>query len=134
METAGKLRKTRLLGALLTMATALTVTTTVAVSPASAKVTDLKEVAGISRCLGLWAQDGRIKLQHQSRCGLNGSYHIHVWSPGRDTNSGTYTYGGATLTFDNPWPVPAGTNICAELWRHEPGGGYSSWGLPCDTM
>ena len=135
MQTARKFNKARVLGRFLTTAALLAATATIAVAPASATATNLaKKPTGISRCLGLWAQNNRITLQHQPGCGPSGSYHIHVWSPGHDTNTGTYTYAGATLTFNNPWPAAAGTNICAELWHHEPGGGYSSWGLPCDPM
>ncbi|MGW7679520.1 hypothetical protein ACWGID_02185 [Kribbella sp. NPDC054772] len=39
--------------------------------------------------------------------------------------------GGALVAAE---PAAAGTNVCAQLWRHKPGGGYDSWGLPCDTM
>jgi hypothetical protein len=90
--------------------------------------------AGISVCLGLWANDGRIKVQHQSRCGPNGVYHVHVWDNAHSSNSPAYIYTGGIHEAAANWPSPAGTKVCAELWFHELNGRYSSWGLPCDTM
>lgn len=136
METVRKSTKTRVLTRVLATAAAVAASATIAASPASATVTatDPVQPAGISRCLGIWAQSGYVKLQHISSCGPTGYYHIRIWSPGRSVNGSTYWYSGALREFRANWPVPGGTNICAELWYHEGGGRYSSWGLPCDTM
>ncbi|MEW9550398.1 hypothetical protein [Nonomuraea sp. NPDC050783] len=122
----------------LVTAAALAATAAVAVAPASAATranAQLARPAGTSVCLGLWASYNAILLRHWGPdCSPNGTYHIHVWGGGRDMNYPTYTYNGNTRDFSYTWPVPAGTNICAELWRHKPGGGYESYGLPCETM
>jgi hypothetical protein len=122
---AGRSSTIRRLGAAAVAVGAMAGATLVAAEPAS---------AGISRCIGIWANDGRLKLQHIHGCGPNGTYHIEVWSPGRHTNGAPYTYVGRLREFQANWPVPDGTNVCAQLWRHKPGGGYDSWGLPCDRM
>ncbi|MEV6033500.1 hypothetical protein AB0L65_20265 [Nonomuraea sp. NPDC052116] len=124
------------------MATALAVAMATTISPASAAAggapaaTRLARPAGVSVCLGLWAAYNAILLRHLGDgCSPAGTYHIHVWGGGRDMNYPTYTYNRSNLReFSYTWPVPAGTNICAELWYHKPGGGYESWGLPCETM
>lgn len=90
--------------------------------------------AGFSVCLGLWAEGGVAKLQHRSSCGPNGTYHVEIWGGGHHDNGNTYTYSGNLREFRANWPVPAGTTVCARLWRHKPGGGYDDWGLPCDKM
>lgn len=90
--------------------------------------------AGISRCLGLWAYNNRVEVQHQARCGPNGVYHIHVWGGGHENNTRNYLYSGRAVSFSANWPAAEGTKICGELWFHEGSGKYSSWGLPCDNM
>ncbi|MFI6734916.1 hypothetical protein ACIBI9_18465 [Nonomuraea sp. NPDC050451] len=105
---------------------------TTGATPAAAQVA---RPAGVSVCLGLWAAYNAILLRHLGGdCSPRGSYHIHVWGGGRDMNYPIYSYNGSIREFSYTWPVPQGTNICAELWYHKPGGGYSSHGLPCETM
>ncbi|MEQ4722624.1 hypothetical protein [Nonomuraea sp. B19D2] len=110
------------------------------ISPASATTgatpaaAQLARPAGVSVCLGLWASSNAILLRHLGNCSPRGTYHIHVWGGGRDINYPAYTYNGSLREFSYVWPVRPGTNICAELWYHKPGGGYESWGLPCEEM
>ncbi|MFC9973409.1 hypothetical protein ACFVH6_21200 [Spirillospora sp. NPDC127200] len=145
MQTARKSgRARRVCAPALAAAAVLAVPAAVAAAPASASAhatsvsaqaaKEPVQTAGISRCLGLWANGGRVKLQHISSCGPTGYYHIRIWGGGRSDNGDTYRYVGLLREFAANWPVPSGTNICAELWYHKPGGGYESWGLPCDPM
>lgn len=139
MQTAGTSRKMRSIA--LATATAVVAVMVTAISPASATTrtasaaAQLARPAGVSVCLGLWASYNAILLRHLgNRCSPQGSYHIHVWGGGRDMNYPIYNYNGSIREFSATWPVPSGTNICAELWYHKPGGGYASWGLPCEAM
>jgi len=90
--------------------------------------------AGINHCAGIWANNNRVVVQHLSRCGPNGVYHIHVWGGGHSNNTRNYLYTGRLREFTARWPAAEGSKICAELWYHEGSGRYSSWGLPCDNM
>src|ERR1044072_7973468 len=140
MQTAGKSRKTRSTARVLATATVLATSLATTIAPASAGTSATQAAvarapAGVSVCLGLWAAYNAILLRHLGgRCSPLGTYHIHVWGGGRDINYPTYTYNSAIREFSYTCPVPQGTNICAELWYHKPGGGYESWGLPCEEM
>ncbi|MFF3489583.1 hypothetical protein ACFYXC_41135 [Streptomyces sp. NPDC002701] len=92
--------------------------------------------AGINNCAGIWAEDGRVHLQHISSCysyNDGHAHHINVWGGGRSLTI-NYTYHNRTLDWWRDYPVADGTTVCAEIWHHKPGGGYDSIGLPCDTM
>ncbi|MEV4800161.1 hypothetical protein AB0K18_09095 [Nonomuraea sp. NPDC049421] len=128
-------RPGRSLARLLTTAATLAAVTAMTLAPAASAAGRVAGPAGTSVCLRLLADYNAILLRHWgSDCSPRGTYHIHVWGGGRDMNYPTYTYSGGNRDFSYTWPVPSGTNICAELWYHKPGGGYSSYGLPCTTM
>jgi hypothetical protein len=106
----------------------------VAVTASPAAASD----SGSSRCLWIRASGGAINYQHWPNDCPFGTYHVHFWHAGGSWshNTGTHRYSGTyvNLIVRVPVPVPAGGTVCGELWYHQPGGGYGSYGLPCVTM
>ncbi|MFF9868247.1 hypothetical protein ACF1G0_23085 [Streptomyces sp. NPDC013953] len=119
------MKKNKLIGVLGLLCAALAMLFATA-SPAAAG-------SGGNRCLWISAPGDGYIYSTQS-CGTIGNYHIHYWAPGFDRNGTEYSYGGGRMYGKFPASLPNGTRVCAELWRNNGGGNFSSWGLPCITV
>jgi hypothetical protein len=89
--------------------------------------------AGSNGCVYItFDGDGRPVTQHQSGC-VSGTYHMDLFYPGVNDSDGPYTWnGGVRRTTWNGYPS-AGTKVCAQVWRHNADGSFTSGGLPCET-
>ncbi|WBQ04937.1 hypothetical protein [Kribbella sp. CA-293567] len=105
-----------------------------AVMAASALTMTTTASAGSNGCVFItFDGSGRPVTQHQSGC-VTGTYHMDMFYPGVHDTDGPYTWRAGDVRRKTWERYPArGTKVCAQVWRHNSDGSFTSGGLPCET-